>query len=62
MWEQLELPADGDGVCDVCKVMVLEARETLRSNQTRVSGPTEFGYYRLHSLSNTTSYYSPYGP
>lgn len=34
VWEHLELPPDSDGVCDVCKEMVREARDTLENNKT----------------------------
>ncbi|CAB4061612.1 PSAP [Lepeophtheirus salmonis] len=35
VWSKLELPPDDDEVCAVCKEMVAEARDTLRSNETR---------------------------
>ena len=37
IWQQQQLPEDNDEVCDICKEMVKEARDQLRSNETLVS-------------------------
>ncbi|EDV90600.1 prosaposin [Drosophila grimshawi] len=34
VWEKRIVPVDTDSICDICKKMVDEAREQLRSNQT----------------------------
>ena len=36
VWSQRQLPEDNDEVCTICKNMVTQARDTLRSNQTQV--------------------------
>lgn len=35
VWSQRQLPEDNDEVCDICKNMVGQARDTLRSNETQ---------------------------
>ena len=35
-WNRLSLPEDNDDVCTICKNMVQEARDTLKSNETQV--------------------------
>jgi len=35
VWEKEDTPADTDEVCDICKEMVGEARDTLQSNETQ---------------------------
>ena len=37
VWKGQQMPEDDDEVCDICKEMVKEARDQLRSNQTLVS-------------------------
>lgn len=39
VWSQRQLPVDDDDVCTICKNMVKEARDTLRSNETQVCKP-----------------------
>ncbi|KAF2364661.1 Saposin A-type domain [Trinorchestia longiramus] len=34
-WENQQLPEDNDDICAICKNMVQEARDTLKSNQTQ---------------------------
>ena len=36
VWSDKTLPEDNDDVCTICKNMVKEARDTLRSNETQV--------------------------
>lgn len=36
VWSKETLPQDDDEVCEVCKEMVGEARDTLMSNETQV--------------------------
>ena len=42
VWSDQTLPEDNDDVCTICKNMVKEARDTLRSNETQVGGLSEF--------------------
>jgi len=35
VWSKMRVPQDNDDVCTVCKNMVTEARDTLRSNETQ---------------------------
>lgn len=34
VWEKQEVPADNDSICQICKDMVTQARDQLRSNET----------------------------
>ncbi|KAG7213045.1 hypothetical protein KM043_002376 [Ampulex compressa] len=35
-WEEMTVPEDNDNVCDICKDMVQQARDQLRSNETQM--------------------------
>lgn len=35
VWEKMEVPEDNDSVCGICKDMVQQARDQLKSNQTQ---------------------------
>ncbi len=35
VWSRMEVPEDDDEVCQICKNMVSEARDTLQSNETQ---------------------------